>query len=529
VPIGLGETFERYEIEALIGRGGMGEVYRATDTRLRRKVALKVLRPDKARPDAVARLYREARAAAALTHPNAVALHDVGEGEGVFYIVMELVSGQPLLAYVGDDRVPVAKKITWLADIARALSAAHRAGIIHRDVKPSNVMVSDDGFAKVLDFGLARPLDRDQVDPKSFRTQEGRVLGTLRYMAPEQIVGAEADARSDQYAFALTAYELLAGIHPGGVLIDEPPKPLAQANPAVPVQVAKVIERAMARKAEERYPSMEEVVHALEEAAATHRAPPIQIISKSLPLGDADETATETLNAQAVPLAATLAAARAGAEARASGEPPVRGESTLVSKEAPSAIVRQRDIPPLGRTMPMAAVSNLAAPIGPSAMSSKNAPTLVSGPSHPPATAARAPTPTPIIASTLASGAPQGVAPPAAAPASVPTSGSSRATTIIVSVVVLGAAAFAGTYLGSQKMTAPATPTGPSPSATVDASVAPSAAVLTPEHVVEQSSDPAPSATPPVVAPKPAPSATVTPPAPTPTSTHKKPGGTLGF
>jgi len=145
VPLAVGETFERYLIESLIGRGGMGEVYRAVDTRLRRKVALKVLRADRGNPDAVARLFREARLAAGLTHPNTVAIHDIGEAEGIPYIVMELVTGAPLLAYVGDARVPAARKLAWLVDVARALSAAHNAGIIHRDVKPSNVMVSDDG------------------------------------------------------------------------------------------------------------------------------------------------------------------------------------------------------------------------------------------------------------------------------------------------------------------------------------------------------------------------------------------------
>jgi serine/threonine-protein kinase len=262
VPIAIGETFERYEIESLIGRGGMGEVYRAVDTRLRRKVALKVLRPDRDGGDAVARLFREARAAAVLAHPNTVAIHDIGESEGIFYIVMELVTGTSLLAHVGDARVPAARKLAWLVDIARALSAAHKSGVIHRDVKPSNVMVSDEGVVKVLDFGLARPLA-----PVSFRTQEGHVLGTPRYMSPEQLAGAEIDARSDQYAFALTAYELVTGKHPGGVLAGSvDPPPLDQVLPEISRAVAQVVARAMAQSPSDRFESMEDVAIALDDA-----------------------------------------------------------------------------------------------------------------------------------------------------------------------------------------------------------------------------------------------------------------------
>lgn len=269
VPIAVGETFERYEIESLIGRGGMGEVYRAVDTRLRRKVALKVLRPDRDNAEAVARLFREARSAAALTHPNTVAIHDVGESEGIFYIVMELVTGASLLTYVGDARVPVARKLSWLVDVARALSVAHKAGVIHRDVKPSNVMVSDEGAVKVLDFGLAKALTAKALAPVSFRTQQGHVLGTPRYMAPEQLAGNEVDARSDQYAYALTAYEVVAGKHPGGALAGSivPPR-LDQVMPEVSRAVADVIARAMANKPDQRFGSMQDVAVALEDAIA---------------------------------------------------------------------------------------------------------------------------------------------------------------------------------------------------------------------------------------------------------------------
>ncbi|HVH42736.1 MAG TPA: protein kinase [Labilithrix sp.] len=258
-----GRTIDRYLIEALIGRGGMGEVYRALDTKLRRKIALKVVRPDQDRPEGVERLFREARAAASLTHPNTVAIHDLGESDGLFYIVMELVNGMPLLAYVGDDRVPLARKLTWCRDIARALSSAHKAGVIHRDVKPSNVMVSEEGVAKVLDFGLAKPVEPQSFD---FRTQIGQVVGTVRYMSPEQLAGAEADPRSDQYAFGVTTYELLSGRYPGGRPLGIP-EPLDKLVPELTRAGARVIERTMRASPSDRFPSMDDVMVALDDVA----------------------------------------------------------------------------------------------------------------------------------------------------------------------------------------------------------------------------------------------------------------------
>lgn len=271
--LGPGTNVDRYSIEALIGRGGMGEVYRAVDSRLRRKVALKVLRgssddsQDKS-GEGAARLFREARAAAALTHPNTVAIHDLGESDGLFYIVMELVSGKPLLAYVGDERVSMPRRLKWLTEIARALATAHRAGVIHRDVKPSNVMVSDEDVAKVLDFGLAKPLPKPN-EPESFgfKTQAGRVLGTVRYMSPEQLIGSEADGRSDQYALGLTAFELIAGKYPPGKPYETPPL-LDSLVTDFPADGAKTVARMLKRLPDDRFPSMDDVVSAFEDLSA---------------------------------------------------------------------------------------------------------------------------------------------------------------------------------------------------------------------------------------------------------------------
>jgi serine/threonine-protein kinase len=268
--LSAGQTFARYVIEAPIGEGGMGEVYRAFDQKLRRKVALKVLHPDLAVPDAAARLVREARAAAALAHPNTIAIYDLGEIDGTVFLVMELISGASLRAYVGDTTVPVAQKLRWLADIARGLGAAHKAGLVHRDVKPTNVMVSDEGVVKVLDFGLAKPLEA-----ASFHTDAGLVVGTPRYMAPELFTGMRADARSDQYAFGVTAYELLAGVHPGGIT-GPVPAALDTLVPEVGPAVARIIARTLSRSAAERYAGMNEIAAALEERITTTRASEIR-------------------------------------------------------------------------------------------------------------------------------------------------------------------------------------------------------------------------------------------------------------
>jgi len=187
-----GDSFERYTIEAQIGRGGMGSVYRARDSRLGRRVALKVISDHAAGPSAAARLVREARAAAALDHPNAVAIFDAGEVDGTPYIAMELVEGRTLRTAMDDPAVPRAARLAYLAEVGRALDAAHRRGLVHRDVKPENVMIRDDGRVKVLDFGIARR-PRGEVDPAGptqtpaicTLTIDGLKLGTPVYMAPE--------------------------------------------------------------------------------------------------------------------------------------------------------------------------------------------------------------------------------------------------------------------------------------------------------------------------------------------------------
>ncbi|HEY8077070.1 MAG TPA: serine/threonine-protein kinase [Labilithrix sp.] len=276
--LAVGSTFGRYRIERAIGAGGMGRVYEVEDTLLRRRVALKVV---SAGEHAAARILREARAAAALKHPNAVDVYDVGEIDGVAYIAMELVEGETLSAHAASP-VALEQKVRWLVEIASALDAAHRVGLVHRDVKPDNVMVTRDGSVKVLDFGIAKRTgdggaSADAAGPASFRTAEGVVTGTPRYMAPEQLAGGKLDGRTDQFAWGVVAYLVLSGIHPQSTTGSAerwgaPPKALARVA-GVPDEVSAVVMRALERGPEHRFASMSEIVRALAPFAGTARAP----------------------------------------------------------------------------------------------------------------------------------------------------------------------------------------------------------------------------------------------------------------
>ncbi|AUX42864.1 uncharacterized protein SOCE26_042990 [Sorangium cellulosum] len=284
-----GDSFERYTIEAAIGMGGMGCVYRAHDARLGRRVAIKVIAGGAAGHEADARLLREARAAAALDHPNAVAIFDVGEIKGAPFIVMELVEGRTLRSALGDAAVPASTRVTWLADVGRALAAAHRRGLVHRDIKPENVMVRDDGVIKVLDFGIARraagaadPSASTEAPALPTLTALGVKLGTPVYMAPEQIRGAELDGRADQFAWGVLAFELLTGRLPwrgagdmlavvASILTDDADRAALEAA-SVPPAVSAVVLRALAKRPEDRFASMEDLVRALE-AAGRGEAP----------------------------------------------------------------------------------------------------------------------------------------------------------------------------------------------------------------------------------------------------------------
>ena len=253
----------RFRVEARLGQGGMGEVYRAWDTLLARPVALKWIRHDR-RDDAsvTGRFLREARTAAGLRHPNIVTIYDLGTEPEGSYLVMELLDGQPLGVAMEDASRPVLEKLGWLRKIGVALAAAHAAGVVHRDIKPSNVMVCRDGHVKVVDFGLAKrfglaPLTSTSTSTASW-TGHGVVVGTPLYMAPEQARGDDADPRVDQFAWGAVGYELVHRVRWTPALRERP-------CPAdAPIDVLAVLRRATQPDPADRFASMIDAVRALE-------------------------------------------------------------------------------------------------------------------------------------------------------------------------------------------------------------------------------------------------------------------------
>jgi len=265
---------DRYELEELVGEGGMSSVYRARDAVLERRVAIKVLHEHFSHDAAyVERFRREARAIARLAHPHVVTVIDRGEWKGRQFIVFEHVEGETLKdVVVREGPLPVGRALQLACQIARALAFAHGLGIVHRDVKPHNVLVDAGGNAKVTDFGIARSLDAD--DPL---TETGTVLGTGHYISPEQASGERADEASDQYSLGIVVYELLAGEvpFPGENLmnvamrhVSEPVPSVRAARPDVPERVDAVVARALAKRPGDRYPSMEALAAELEACLA---------------------------------------------------------------------------------------------------------------------------------------------------------------------------------------------------------------------------------------------------------------------
>jgi serine/threonine protein kinase len=222
----IGQRLAAYQIERLLGRGGMGEVYLARDTRLGRPVAIKLLpslfHQD---PNRVRRFQQEARAASSLNHPNIVTIHEVGETDGQRFIVSEFINGKTLCEMMKAGGVALAQALDIIIQTAGALSAAHQAGIVHRDIKPENLMVRPDGYVKVLDFGLAKLTERAQGlggirpdeaadDLSRLSTQAGALLGTFKYMSSEQARGQPVDARTDVFSLGVVFYEMVAGRGP---------------------------------------------------------------------------------------------------------------------------------------------------------------------------------------------------------------------------------------------------------------------------------------------------------------------------
>ena len=205
-------------MDGLIASGGMGDVYRARDTRLDRNVALKVLAPSvTADPERLARFAQEARTTALLNHPNIVAVYDVGADAGIPFVVSELLRGETLRARMKDGALAVGVAVTYAAEVARGLVAAHRLGVVHRDLKPENIFITEDERVKILDFGLAKcrneTLGLSDQD-SSVSTQPGTILGTVGYMSPEQVRGGPTDERSDIFSLGVILHEMISGVAP---------------------------------------------------------------------------------------------------------------------------------------------------------------------------------------------------------------------------------------------------------------------------------------------------------------------------
>ncbi len=272
-----GTRFGNYEILQRLGAGGMGEVYRARDTRLEREVAIKTLSLERcSQKEALARFEQEARSACALNHPNIVTIYELGHVNGTRYIAMELVSGETVREMLASGSIPFPKAVAIAAQIADALARAHEMGIVHRDLKPENLMVSADAIAKVLDFGLAKLLavNRDEGSNASTTniTEQGTVMGTLGYMSPEQATGGEVDFRSDQFSFGSVLYEMVTGAPAfrrktgaettAAILRDEP-EHIGSRMLQAPAPFIWIVERCLAKDPKARYDSTRDLARDL--------------------------------------------------------------------------------------------------------------------------------------------------------------------------------------------------------------------------------------------------------------------------
>ncbi len=352
----VGQSIGHYQVLALLGSGGMGDVYLARDTRLGRKVALKLL-PDYLTDDEnrIRRFKQEARAASALNHPNVLTIYEIEQADGRYFIATEFVEGGTLRRRLKGGRLKSGEAIEIAAQIAGALSKAHQAGIIHRDIKPENVMLDAEGRVKVLDFGLAKYTQpfgggvSDDADMESLHTVPGMLMGTTAYMSPEQVRGLAVDARTDIWSMGVVLYEMLAGRAPFvgqtpsdilAAILEREPEPLAKEVSGVPNELQRVVRKALQKDREKRYQTSKDIAldleslrRELEVEAGSGRATPI---NTDVQESSAAARATRTKSAAALVLAAVLllaAAAVIGMRAWRTSHP-VTAETTAPSPAA---------------------------------------------------------------------------------------------------------------------------------------------------------------------------------------------------
>ena len=272
--LAVGRKIHQYELLSLLGAGGMGEVYLARDRQLDRQVALKLLPPHFTTEAAhVRRFGREARAASSLNHPNIITIHEIGEADDTHFIATEFIEGQTLREKIRTGLLELSEVVEIALQIASALAAAHAAGIVHRDIKPENIMVRPDGLVKVLDFGLAQPVEHQGVEQESdlqcsldSRTDSGTLMGTTDYLSPEQVRSSDIDHRTDIFSLGVVLYEMVAGKRPftgssvaatfDAILINEPPPIVGRELPA---QLSRIINRALEKDRDSRYPTADQL------------------------------------------------------------------------------------------------------------------------------------------------------------------------------------------------------------------------------------------------------------------------------
>jgi eukaryotic-like serine/threonine-protein kinase len=295
----IGHTLGHYRIRSKLGQGGMGEVFLAEDTRLKRDVALKTLSEVAgAQPDRLARFAREAEAIAALNHPNIVTIYSFEEEDGLPFLTMELVDGQTLDETLPRGGMPLGRLLEIAVTIADAVSSAHERGVIHRDLKPANVMLTREGRVKVLDFGLAKLAARDEPPGAAVTlTREGTLMGTLTYLSPEQLQGRPADARSDVFSIGIMLFELATGERPfvgqsgadvASAILRDPPPPLASRRAGLPRQLDRIVEHCLEKDPERRFQTVKDVRNELER---------LQEEIKTAASGDGSTAPTEVLTA----------------------------------------------------------------------------------------------------------------------------------------------------------------------------------------------------------------------------------------
>jgi serine/threonine protein kinase len=287
--LAAGARLGPYEILSALGSGGMGEIYRARDPRLGRDVAIKVLPAEfSVDADRLRRFEQEARAAAALNHPNILTVHEIGTPDGQPYIVSELLDGQTLRAALGHGALPVKKAIEYASQICQGLAAAHERGIVHRDLKPENVFVTKDGRIKILDFGLAKLSEVAVVGASATmmatraETSPGLVVGTIGYMSPEQVRGHPVDHRSDIFSFGSILYEMLSGARLftsdtagdtlSAILVKDPPE-LTIGRGGISPGVQRILRYCLEKQPERRFQSVTDVAFALEAVMVTTESP----------------------------------------------------------------------------------------------------------------------------------------------------------------------------------------------------------------------------------------------------------------